>query len=133
VYAALIPKLETAMALVPVLIIPFMLLGGFFIPNLPSFLNWAKYLSIFFYAFNACLILEFSGDQIFYCDGSHSILICSAHPGTVTFTGDEFLTYLSVSYGLELYLLSLIGIIVGFRVMAYFALRFVKTDLEGRQ
>lgn len=30
-YAALIPKLETAMALVPVLIIPFMLLGGFFI------------------------------------------------------------------------------------------------------
>jgi hypothetical protein len=31
VYAALIPKLETAMALVPVLIIPFMLLGGFFI------------------------------------------------------------------------------------------------------
>lgn len=31
VYAALIPKLETAMALVPVLIIPFMLLGGFFV------------------------------------------------------------------------------------------------------
>lgn len=30
-YAALISKLETAMALVPVLIIPFMLLGGFFI------------------------------------------------------------------------------------------------------
>lgn len=30
-YAALIPKLETAMALVPVLVIPFMLLGGFFI------------------------------------------------------------------------------------------------------
>ena len=31
IYAALIPKLETAMALVPVLIIPFMLLGGFFV------------------------------------------------------------------------------------------------------
>lgn len=31
VYAALIPKLETALALVPVLVIPFMLLGGFFI------------------------------------------------------------------------------------------------------
>lgn len=30
-YSTLIPKLETAMALVPVLIIPFMLLGGFFI------------------------------------------------------------------------------------------------------
>ena len=31
VYAAVIPKLETAMQLTPVLIIPFMLLGGFFI------------------------------------------------------------------------------------------------------
>jgi ABC-type multidrug transport system permease subunit len=30
-YSTLIPKLETAMALVPVLVIPFMLLGGFFI------------------------------------------------------------------------------------------------------
>lgn len=31
IYGTIIPKLETAMALVPVLIIPFMLLGGFFI------------------------------------------------------------------------------------------------------
>lgn len=30
-YSTVISKLETAMALVPVLIIPFMLLGGFFI------------------------------------------------------------------------------------------------------
>lgn len=37
-YSAVIPKLETAMALVPVLIIPFMLLSGFFI-NLNDYVD----------------------------------------------------------------------------------------------
>ena len=58
VYAALIPKLETAMALVPVLIIPFMLLGGFFI-NLDNVTDVRvifypiMYLSPFKYGFQA--------------------------------------------------------------------------------
>ena len=58
VYAALIPKLETAMALVPVLIIPFMLLGGFFI-NLDEYSDIrvifypVSYLSPFKYGFQA--------------------------------------------------------------------------------
>jgi len=58
VYAALIPKLETAMALVPVLIIPFMLLGGFFI-NLDEYSDIRvifypiSYLSPFKYGFQA--------------------------------------------------------------------------------
>lgn len=56
VYAALIPKLETALALVPVLIIPFMLLGGFFI-NLDQYTDVRvifypiMYLSPFRYGF----------------------------------------------------------------------------------
>lgn len=55
-YAALIPKLETALALVPVLIIPFMLLGGFFI-NLDQYTDIRvifypiMYLSPFRYGF----------------------------------------------------------------------------------
>ena len=55
-YAALIPKLETAMALIPVLIIPFMLLGGFFV-NLEDYQDVrvifypVMYLSPFKYGF----------------------------------------------------------------------------------
>jgi len=57
-YAAIIPKLETAMAMVPVLIIPFMLLGGFFI-NLENINDIrvifypVMYLSPFKYGFQA--------------------------------------------------------------------------------
>jgi len=57
-YAALIPKLETAMALVPVLIIPFMLLGGFFInlddvDDIRVIFYPIMYLSPFKYGFQA--------------------------------------------------------------------------------
>jgi ABC-type multidrug transport system permease subunit len=59
-YSTIIPKLETAMALVPVLVIPFMLLGGFFI-DLDKFHDVRvifypiMYLSPFKYGFQAIM------------------------------------------------------------------------------
>ena len=57
-YAALIPKLETALALVPVLVIPFMLLGGFFVDldkyhDIRVIFYPIMYLSPFKYGFQA--------------------------------------------------------------------------------
>jgi ABC-type multidrug transport system permease subunit len=48
-----IPKMEMAMAFTPVLVIPFMVLGGFFVNtnNIPSFLKWLEYLSMFKYGY----------------------------------------------------------------------------------
>lgn len=60
-YSTVIPRLETAMALVPVLIIPFMLLGGFFI-NLDGVTDIRVifypfiYLSPFKYGFQAAIL-----------------------------------------------------------------------------
>lgn len=51
--SVIIPKMEVAMALVPVLVIPFMVLGGFFVNtnNVPSYLKWIEYVSMFKYGF----------------------------------------------------------------------------------
>lgn len=59
-YSTIIPKLETAMALVPVLIIPFMLLGGFFINldevnDIRVIFYPIMYLSPFKYGFQAIM------------------------------------------------------------------------------
>ena len=59
-YSTVIPKLETAMALVPVLIIPFMLLGGFFInlsevDDIRVIFYPIMYLSPFKYGFQAIM------------------------------------------------------------------------------
>jgi ABC-type multidrug transport system permease subunit len=60
-YSALIPKLEIAMALVPVLIIPFMMLSGFFrdLDQVSKIFYPLEYLSPFRYGFQACMLNEF--------------------------------------------------------------------------
>lgn len=59
--SVVIPKMEVAMALVPVLVIPFMVLGGFFVNtnNVPSYLKWIEYVSMFKYGFQAATLNEF--------------------------------------------------------------------------
>lgn len=62
-YSALIPKLEVAMALVPVLIIPFMMLSGFFrdLNKVSEVFYPFEYLSPFRYGFQAVMLNEFHG------------------------------------------------------------------------
>lgn len=53
------PKPEMAMALVPILVIPFLLLAGFFVNqnNIPYYFYEFEYLSIFKYIFQAAFIV----------------------------------------------------------------------------
>jgi len=53
IISVLIPKLEVAMALLPIIIIPLMVLGGFFVNsnNVPNYLIWIEYISMFKYSF----------------------------------------------------------------------------------
>ena len=62
-YSAVIPKLEIAMALVPVLIIPFMMLSGFFrdLDKVSKIFYPLEYLSPFRYGFQAIMLNEFTG------------------------------------------------------------------------
>jgi len=62
-YSAVIPKLEVAMALVPVLIIPFMMLSGFFrdLDQVSKVFYPLEYLSPFRYGFQASMLNEFTG------------------------------------------------------------------------
>jgi hypothetical protein len=57
-YSAIIPKLEVAMALVPVLIIPFMMLSGFFrdLDQVSKVFYPIEFLSPFRYGFQACML-----------------------------------------------------------------------------
>lgn len=62
-YSAVIPKLEIAMALVPVLIIPFMMLSGFFrdLDQVSKIFYPLEFLSPFRYGYQACMLNEFNG------------------------------------------------------------------------
>ena len=103
VYSTVIPKLETAMALVPVLIIPFMLLGGFFI-NLDNVHDIRvifypiMYLSPFKYGFQAAML------------GLDS-------PFPESFTPDTFAVNIWVMFGIG----------IGMRIIALFAMMIVSS------
>uniref|UniRef100_A0A7S2HUD0 ABC transporter domain-containing protein n=1 Tax=Helicotheca tamesis TaxID=374047 RepID=A0A7S2HUD0_9STRA len=66
---------DRAMTLTVVLSLALLLVGGFFVDNMPSFIQWVKYLSPFKYSFDSSLQMVFDRDVP--CDGSGVLeLIC---------------------------------------------------------
>lgn len=68
--SCIVPNAQVGNDISPVLILPFMLVGGFFLNNLsiPTWLIWLKYISWFKYA-NECLVInQWSGVEEIDCD-----------------------------------------------------------------
>jgi hypothetical protein len=121
-------NLQHAITIATVVLISLMIVGGFFVRNLPHWLGvWGKWLSFFKYAYDACLQLQFKGDHIFKCvDGSY-VLSCQNNPNG-TFISSAALAYFDVGIDIGLNFLVLFGMFVGFRMLAYLGLRFVKNN-----
>merc|ERR1712072_920588 len=95
-----------------------MLVGGFFNPDIPSWLAWAQYLSPFFYAGNAAMQVIFK--QNIPCDGSGKF--CG--PDEPSSPAQSFLQddlHVNLSIGVNLGVLFLFIIVP--RILAYIVLR----------
>ena len=74
ILSTVVRRIELVMAMVPVLIIPLMLVAGFFINlnQVPKFFYWMEYISMFKYGFQASIQNQFRdpidcGNGV-YCD-----------------------------------------------------------------
>lgn len=56
--------MQTQLVVSTVGMLGFMLLGGFFVEDVPNFLEWARFASIFKYARDASLRFEFRGTTV---------------------------------------------------------------------
>lgn len=126
---ASIYDMEKAMTVMTVLSLGLMLLGGFFIENVPSWLEWGKYLSPFKYSFDASRQLVF--DRPVPCDGSGALeLLC----GIEQVANNEFASAEDVvaALGVQGSVLfnALMLLAIGFvpRYIAYLALRSKKEN-----
>ncbi|CAF3701063.1 unnamed protein product [Rotaria sp. Silwood1] len=118
-------NLQHAMTVATVLLIGLMLVGGFFVRNLPHWLGvWGKWLSFFKYAYDACLQLEFKGGRIYKCVDGSIIPSCRNNPNG-TFVSHEAIEFFDVGISIGLNFLVLFGMFVVFRTLAYLALRFI--------
>jgi ABC-type multidrug transport system permease subunit len=67
-----------------------MLVGGFYVKHLPSFVGWVRYLSPFNYALNALLTLEFGADRMFKCVDGLTIAKCYTYPTSSIFIATPY-------------------------------------------
>jgi len=98
-----------------------MLLGGFFVKNIPSFVTWAKYLSPFKYAFDGSLQLVFDRDVP--CDGSGGLESLCGNSDTGYAKSEDVLQQLGVQGSIGFNVGMLIVICLVPRYLAYLALR----------
>ncbi|VVA97467.1 unnamed protein product [Arabis nemorensis] len=91
----------------------FLLTGGYYVQHIPKFMQWLKYLSFMHYGFRLLLKVQYSGDQLFDCEskGGCRTLQSSSSFDTVNLNG-----------GLQ-ELWFLLAMAFGYRLCAYFCLR----------
>ena len=118
---AAVLDMEKGMVIMTVAALGLMVMGGFFVRNIPPWMQWLGYLSPFKYSYNSSVQLVF--DRPVPCDGSGLLLACKDHPRTQFATEREVLDFLGVelSAGTNASLLLVMFVVV--RVMAFFALK----------
>jgi ABC-type multidrug transport system permease subunit len=121
---AAVYDLQKAMTVMTVSALALMLLGGFFVENVPSFVAWGKYLSPFKYAFDASLQIVFDRDVP--CDGSGALeQVCGGRDTGVADAGAvrDFIG-IQGSVGFNVGMLMVLAVLP--RYGAYMALRMKK-------
>ncbi|WOL18064.1 ABC transporter G family member 9 [Canna indica] len=64
---ALVMDLKAATTLASVLMLSFMLAGGYFVQNIPPFIAWIKYISLSYYAFKLQISSQYSPSDTYQC------------------------------------------------------------------
>ncbi|THU44174.1 hypothetical protein C4D60_Mb02t04630 [Musa balbisiana] len=67
---ALVMDLKTATTLGSILMLSFMLAGGFYVQNIPPFIEWIKYISLSYYTFKLQIASQYSPSDTYQCTPS---------------------------------------------------------------
>mmetsp|Transcript_2795 Transcript_2795/g.7063 ORF Transcript_2795/g.7063 Transcript_2795/m.7063 type:complete len:777 (+) Transcript_2795:113-2443(+) len=122
---AAVMDMEKGMVIMTVVSLGLMVVGGFFVRNIPSWMLWMGYISPFKYSYNSSVQLVF--DRPVPCDGSGLLSACAG--GSEGYASKEdVLDFLGVEFSAGLNAALLIVIFVVVRVMAFFALKSKKAE-----
>ena len=115
--ACIFGTIDTATAVLPILVIPLLAFGGFYInqKSLPQYFYPLKYLSYFGYAYETAAISQWS--QIDYIEDCNQPIINNATTGWEVLHQNNF-----DEKNMLFDYLAMLSMIIGFRLIAYFAL-----------
>ncbi|KAJ0972053.1 hypothetical protein J5N97_020012 [Dioscorea zingiberensis] len=110
---AVVMDAKQASTMITVIMLAFLLTGGFYVLNVPACMAWMKYTSFTFYCYRLLIGVQYNGMKTAYLDQSHH--------GSAS-VEQELEGPVSVS----VCILVLISMFIGYRLMAYAALRRIK-------
>jgi len=117
---ATVMDMEQAMVILTVCTLTLMLVGGFFVKNIPFWIKWIRFLSPFKYAFDASQNLTFNRNVP--CDGSGVLLACNI-PGATHATPEQIREELVIEGSVIFNAMMLIVIFLVARLGAFFSLK----------
>ncbi|KAI7845331.1 hypothetical protein COHA_001172 [Chlorella ohadii] len=128
---ATVMVVKTAQTVAAVLMLTFMLVGGFYVTNIPVWIAWIKWLSFLTYTFSLLLKIEFAGRDLWDCSIGSDENFNPSDPWNYVASGQcEPVKDLNDSFNTSVALDSppweaaaLVGMLLAFRLAVYIALR----------
>ncbi|XP_057473739.1 ABC transporter G family member 26 isoform X1 [Actinidia eriantha] len=91
----------------------FLLTGGYYVQHIPKFMQWLKYISFMYYGFRLLLKVQYSGDQLYECESKGGCRPLQSSPSFDT---------VNLKGGLQ-EVWVLLAMALGYRLCAYICLR----------
>ncbi|KAB2609616.1 ABC transporter G family member 26 [Pyrus ussuriensis x Pyrus communis] len=101
-FGSLVLSIRRAGMVASLVLMMFLLTGGYYVQHIPKFIQWLKYLSFMYYGFRLLLKVQYSGDKFMSSSPSFD---------TVNLDGDMNEVWI------------LLAMAIGYRICAYFCLR----------
>eukprot|EP00897_Mesotaenium_endlicherianum_P002850 jgi/Mesen1/2593/ME000164S01717 len=117
---AAVMDVKKATTLASVVLLTFMLAGGYYLQSIPVFIKWVKYLSFNYYAYKLVMKVQYDPEQTYNCGPGSQMCSIQEAPS---------LRNVNLSDSAWNDAWPLLIMLVGWRVCAYFALRRMKTGV----
>ncbi|XP_074274697.1 ABC transporter G family member 21 [Silene latifolia] len=109
---AILMDVKQATTLASVIMLAFLLVGGYYVIHIPIFIAWLKYISFSHYCYKLLVAVQYSGSEVYEC-GSELRCRVEDYPG---------IKHLGIqNLGFDVGVLTIM--LVSYRVLAYIALR----------
>ncbi|PON86338.1 ABC transporter-like [Trema orientale] len=112
-FGAAVLSIKRAGMFASLVLMLFLLTGGYYVQHIPIFMQWLKYLSFMYYGFRLLLKVQYSGDQLYECESKGGCRTLQSSPSFDT---------VNLNGGLqEVWILLVMAL--AYRLCAYFCLR----------
>ncbi|GAV59655.1 ABC_tran domain-containing protein/ABC2_membrane domain-containing protein [Cephalotus follicularis] len=112
-FGAAVLSIKRAGMIASLVLMLFLLTGGYYVQHIPKFMQWLKYLSFMYYGFRLLLKVQYSGDQLYECQSKGGCRALQSSPSFDT---------VNLNGGLqEVWIL--LAMTLGYRLCAYYCLR----------